>query len=121
MTFIPVFLHIRLSVLAASSHFSFPAMEQIVSPKVRGPEEQLENSVLRGRSVFRTFVLIQFEWEPEEDGADIMSYCLSFQNMLQIHQLLPIIYSQASIISYPDGYSGCLLYTSDAADECVNV
>lgn len=89
----------------ASSHFSFPGIERIVSIKVRRPEEQQENSVLWG-IVFRTFVLIQFEWGPDECGAYIMSYCLSLQNMLQIHQLLSTLHGQDSITSCLDDCSG---------------
>lgn len=80
VSFLLAFLHIRLSVLEASSHFSFLGMEWIVSTKIRRPGEQLEISVLGGRTVFRTFVLIQFEWGPEEYGAYIMSYCSKFSN-----------------------------------------
>lgn len=62
------------------AHFSFP-----VSAKVGRPEEQLENSVMWERRVFRTFVLIQFEREPDGCGAYLTSYCLSLQNTLQVH------------------------------------
>lgn len=59
------------------AHFSPPRVEQIVSMKVRRPEEQLGNSVTWGRTVFGAFVLVQFEREPDGCGAHLMSYCLS--------------------------------------------
>lgn len=51
-------------------------------------------------------MLIQFEGGPYEYGAYILLCCLSLQNMLQIHQLLPAPRGQASAILCLDDGSG---------------
>lgn len=87
VTFLLAFLHIRLSVLEASSHFSFPGMEWIVSTKVRRLGEQLENSVLGGRTVFRTFVLIQFEWG--QRSMELTACPIAPNSATSLHQTWP--------------------------------